>query len=151
MKSSDLKYEIATSNHLTSVISLLEQFKLPVEDVQSQLENFILLKTQDQVIGCAGLEIYSNVALIRSVVIHSDWQGKGLGKRLVEYMINRAHEEGVEQVYLLTETAVNYFEKIGFSSVTREEVDERIKKTREFSVLCPDSAVTMIRHLDATF
>jgi amino-acid N-acetyltransferase len=66
-------------------------------------------------------------------------------------MINRAHEEGVEQVYLLTETAVNYFEKIGFSSVTREEVDERIKKTREFSVLCPDSAVTMIRHLDATF
>ncbi|MFW9855522.1 MAG: arsenic resistance N-acetyltransferase ArsN2 [Candidatus Thorarchaeota archaeon] len=151
MEIKELEFETAALNHLSAVILLLKRFKLPVEDVESQLANFVVLKTQDQIVGCAGLEIYGSIALLRSVAVHPDWQGRSLGKKLVEHMMNRAHNEGVERVYLLTETGKGYFLKFGFRSLRRDEVDEKIKQTEEFAKLCPESAIPMVRDLTSTF
>ncbi|MFW9779921.1 MAG: arsenic resistance N-acetyltransferase ArsN2 [Candidatus Heimdallarchaeota archaeon] len=151
MEIKELEFETAAPNHLSSVLSLLKRFKLPVEDVESQLANFVVLRNQDQIVGCAGLEVYGSIALLRSVAVHPDWQGRSLGKQLVDHMMNRAHNEGVERVYLLTETGKVYFQKFGFRSLRRDEVDDRIKKTEEFTKLCPESSIPMVRDLTPVF
>jgi amino-acid N-acetyltransferase len=55
----------------------------------------------------------------------------------------RARERGVEQVFLLTETAPVFFGRLGFSDVDRAAVPDTIRATVEFASACPASARVM--------
>ena len=47
----------------------------------------------------------------------------------------------------LTETAARFFSKLGYQVVGRGEVPQAIRVTREFSNLCPDTAIVMFKPL----
>jgi len=61
------------------VIDLLEQNSLPVIDLDDRKNLFALLQN-DEVAGTGGLEFFDHCALLRSVSVKKDLQGKGLGK-----------------------------------------------------------------------
>lgn len=52
------------------------------------------------------------------IVVHDDFQGKGLGTTLIQYMIEIARERGLKKVHLKTSTenirAIRVYEKVGF-------------------------------------
>lgn len=56
-----------------------------------------------------------------------------------------AARRGISQVYLLTETAESFFAIRGYSVATREDAPAEIAVAEEFTTLCPDSAVLMVR------
>ena len=74
-------------------------------------------------------------------------RGTGLGVRLTEAALALAVERGVRSVYLLTETAGEFFPRFGFRTVTRDEVNPAVKASEEFSSLCPESAQVMVLDL----
>lgn len=143
MVTTSLIIEKPALTDLSAVQALLDRFKLPVKGVAEHFDRFIVLKSNDQVIGCAGIEIYESTALLRSVAIDPAEHGKGYGKRLIAHILGLAREKGVNHVFLLTETAEGYFQRLGFMTIAREDLDERIKETEEFVSLCPDSAASM--------
>jgi amino-acid N-acetyltransferase len=77
------------------------------------------------------------------------YRNRGLARVMVEFLINQARSEGRKAVYLLTETAETYFEKLGFSKLDRAQVPLEITFTRQFTSLCPDTASCMIMTLSA--
>lgn len=53
-------------------------------------------------------------ATIWDVVIHPEYQGKGLGIKLVETVLSHPRMQKVERVYLMTTHQQEFYEKIGF-------------------------------------
>ncbi|MBD2439173.1 GNAT family N-acetyltransferase [Nostoc sp. FACHB-110] len=53
-------------------------------------------------------------ATIWDVVIHPDYQGTGLGSKLVETVLSHPRMRWVERVYLMTTHQQGFYEKIGF-------------------------------------
>jgi N-acetylglutamate synthase-like GNAT family acetyltransferase len=55
-------------------------------------------------------------ATIWDVVVHPDYQGAGLGRKLVETILADPMVAHVEKVYLMTTNQQRFYEKIGFQS-----------------------------------
>ncbi|MFM7425386.1 MAG: GNAT family N-acetyltransferase [Elainella sp.] len=53
-------------------------------------------------------------ATIWDVVIHPDYQGAGLGRKLVQTVLAHPHVNRVERVYLMTTHQQTFYERIGF-------------------------------------
>jgi len=53
-------------------------------------------------------------ATIWDVVIHPDYRGAGLGRKLVETVISHPRMNRVERIYLMTTHQQRFYERIGF-------------------------------------
>jgi amino-acid N-acetyltransferase len=142
MNDQESRIRAATLSDLQEIAHLLEEVNLPSDDISHHLDNF-LIWFDDSLRGCIGLEIYDENALLRSVAVRSDSQGRGIGKKLTRTIIAYARLRGIKKLYLLTTTAERFFQKEGFVVISRDEVPDSIKATDEFSHLCPDSAICM--------
>jgi amino-acid N-acetyltransferase len=111
------------------------------------LADFRVCRFGGAVIGCAGLEVRLPYALLRSVWVAPAWRRSGLGAALTRSCLDEASARGVRAVYLLTETAKDYFLAFGFTAVARADCPDEISSTREFSALCPVSSACLRREL----
>ncbi len=136
----------AITQDLPEVLTLLKLVDLPIEGVKEHFHDFFIIRKDKMVVGCVGIEIYENVGLLRSLGIHPTFQGKGLGKQMVGKLEEYSAEKGLHNVYLLTDTAENFFLKLGFKFIPRDETDPKIRQSIEFTTLCPSSPV-MVKNL----
>jgi amino-acid N-acetyltransferase len=119
---------------------------LPSADItEESLEHFLVYRDPLGVAGVTGLQIFGEVALLRSLVVTSERMGCGIGKGLVTAAEALAAELQVRSIYLLTTTAADFFEYRGFRRIGREEAPQEIRATQEFSSLCPSTAVLMVK------
>ncbi|MFX1286337.1 MAG: arsenic resistance N-acetyltransferase ArsN2 [Promethearchaeota archaeon] len=137
----------ASYDDLESVYSLLKLVSLPIDGVADNFHNFFVLWEKNQLQGCAGIEIYDEIGLLRSVAVHPSFQGQGLGQKLVETIQRFSIEKGLTEIYLLTETAERFFLKLNYVVISRDEADDKVKQSIEFISLCPISAVCMVKRL----
>ena len=120
---------------------------LPTQDCAAQVQNFYGIFDGDELIAAGGLEPAADYALLRSIVVKEQYRASGLGRSISEYLVSLAEAEGRQAAYLLTETAGSYFQKLGFTPLSRAEVPAAIAQTRQFSALCPDSASCLVMPL----
>ncbi len=133
---------------LEPVLNLLQSAALPAAGVEQWLPHFVVAEYDKDIVAAAGLELYADSALLRSVVVREDWRGSGLGRQVVDALLADARGRGIEDVYLLTTTADLYFPKVGFACITREEVPPTVRESVEFKDACPASATVMRRKLE---
>ena len=128
------------------IINLLKENALPVDDIG---ENTLLFGFMDDqaLSGSAGLEVFGDCALIRSISIQKSLQGQGFGVILQKQLEQVAQSKNIRCLYLLTTTAEGFFKKQGFMTIQRDEVPATIKSTSEFSSVCPSSAIVMKKML----
>jgi ribosomal protein S18 acetylase RimI-like enzyme len=55
-------------------------------------------------------------ATIWDVVVHPEYRGAGLGRRLVQTLLAHPHLTRVERVYLMTTHHQNFYERLGFET-----------------------------------
>jgi N-acetylglutamate synthase-like GNAT family acetyltransferase len=106
--------------------------------------------TPTEVVGCAAVERYGIDGLLRSVAVHPDQRGQNLGHYLVEAAEEESLDAGIKRLYLLTETADSFFDKLGYVRIDRTEVPVDVLASDQFSKLCPSSAIAMYRDLTET-
>lgn len=121
----------------------LERAGLPTADLAASAVDLFVGETAGDRVGVGGLEVYGDVALLRSLVVDPAARGSGYGTELTEALLDYARGEGVERVYLLTETAADFFGRLGFEEVPREAAPPAIRETTEFTSLCPASATCL--------
>lgn len=126
---------------------LLADCGLPDEDASSHIEHFLIARSGDDVAGVVGLQMAGPVALLRSLAVAQKYRGQGLGKLLYDRILKYAHDRGIETLYLLTLTARAFFSRRGFTAAERSSAPEQIVATREFAMLCPDSADFMVKDI----
>jgi amino-acid N-acetyltransferase len=140
--------EIFAHPNEPSVKQLLSESGLPTADITAQhLAHFFGCGHGPELEGVVGVELYGDVALLRSLAVTPDRRGSGLGSRLVAHAERHAQDQGVNSLCLLTTTAEAFFLRRGYTRIPREEAPAAIKATKEFSGICPVSSAFMVKHL----
>ena len=139
----EIEYMFGNPVEEESIKALLGECGLPHEDILKHLNHFILAKDGNRLIGVVGLEMYGKIGLLRSLAVASSYRGRGIAKALYTRILEYGHSQGIETLYLLTNSATDFFSRLGFAIEERDHVPESIRMTREFQDLCPSTAVCM--------
>jgi len=127
---------------------LLQDNHLPLDGFADHRPSLLIAEEDGRVVGCAGLELYADGALLRSVAVAASHRGRGLGLDLTRAALELAHRQQCPAVYLLTTTAEQFFPKFGFEVIRREDVPASVQQSIEFVSACPASAVVMRKRFD---
>ena len=131
-----------------AVARLLQQAELPTADIaQNSAVQLYAVGTPDDPHGVVGIERCGDTALLRSLAVRPDKRGAGIASALVSHAEAQARHFGVARLYLLTATAHDFFARRGYVDLPREEAPPAIRRTREFSALCPATAAFMAKPL----
>lgn len=135
----------ATEADFESLAALLASVNLPSEGVAEHLDGFLVARdTEGKFIGCAGLERYGQLGLLRSVAVSPHHQKDGLGLQITRAVLDRAAQDGVAEVVLLTTTARDFFaRKFGFVETQRSAYNAQLSESAEWQMPCCSSAVLM--------
>ena len=137
----------ATNKDYSSVCDLLASENLPTIDVDRNLSHFFVMTEQNEIVGSIGMELYGQSALLRSMAVASDHRSKGIAMALINELMAYAKEKRVSDMFLITNTAEQYFQRVGFKKIPREEVKEVVLQSKEFNGLCPASSAIMMKEL----
>jgi amino-acid N-acetyltransferase len=78
------------------------------------------------IVACGSLHVlWEDIAEIRALAIHPDYQHRGLGSRLMEYMKEEAKQLGIHRLYTFTLTE-NFFKTLGFRRQDRSELPPKV-------------------------
>jgi GNAT superfamily N-acetyltransferase len=139
---SNVTFRPARSSDLAEIIALLADDKLGANresvegnrdayeqafaEIESDPDNMITVAEDDGVvIGCLQVTFIANLtfkgarrALIEAVRVADSHQGQGLGKRLMEHVIDLARKRGCKIVQLTSNKerpdAIRFYEQLGF-------------------------------------
>lgn len=142
-----IRIEAAHAGDIEAVLVLLAENGLPEASLRQHTGTLLVARQGDEVVGSAGLELYEDGALLRSVVVAPGLRGTRLGHALTEAALALAAERGVRQVFLLTTTAERYFPRFGFTETTRDAVPAGVRRSNEFTTACPASAHVLVKTL----
>lgn len=145
---SSITVQPADEETIDRVEALLEANDLPHRDVQTKPGCFFLARSGTEVVGAGGVEPHGSNGLLRSVVIEESSRGRGYGTALCDALEARARRNGVETLYLLTTTAAEFFRRNGYEEAVRETVPSSVRRTTEFTDLCPTSATCMKKRVE---
>lgn len=129
---------------------LLDLCQLPSDDIYAQHLEFFGIHRANRLVAVIGLESYDSVALLRSLAVLPDYRSLGLARKLVSFIEARAVQQGVQNLYLLTSTASNFFRSLDYQLAERSVAPLSIQQTAQFSGLCPASASFLAKRLAAT-
>ena len=133
----------ARREDLAAVIALLREARLPEAGVAQHFDDFLVARADQEIVGAVGLERYGAGALLRSLVVAPRYRTRGLGRSLAERMLAEARARGARTVFLLTETAGDWFPRLGFQCIAREAIDPPVQRSVEFTTTCCEAAVAM--------
>ncbi|HKW15218.1 MAG TPA: arsenic resistance N-acetyltransferase ArsN2 [Candidatus Krumholzibacteria bacterium] len=127
-----------------TVRTLLHACDLSSLGLEAQLDRgYVVAHHENEIVGVAGIEVHGSHGLLRSLAVAPSRRDAGLGAELVRNRIHWARQQGIESIYLLTTTAAEFFARHGFAVASRDEAPDEIRASREFSEMCPSTAVFM--------
>jgi amino-acid N-acetyltransferase len=97
-----------------------------MDQLYNRVRNFHIAEADGDVVGCAALHItWADLAEVVSLAVHPDFQGYGLGRRLVEPLFDEAQDLGIPTLFTLT-LQVGFFSRLGFHEVPKLELPHKI-------------------------
>ncbi len=138
----------ATAADLPAIRRLLEDNQLPTQDLEHSRPNFFVARDSATLLGAGAFETHGEAGLLRSVAVTTALRGAGLGRALVESVEAAARQKGLHELVLLTETAHDFFLRLGYVEVPRDQTPSAVRSSAEFRLLCPQSARCMSKRLD---
>jgi len=145
-----IRFRAARPEDDRALRALLEAAGLPVADVATGRQEYLLAFDGEQVVGAVGLEAVGEDGLLRSLAVAPAWRGRGIARELHEGILTLARDRGLRTLYLLTTTAEDFAAKGGFERVDRSEVSPEIHGLAQFRALCPATAVCMRRRVGSS-
>lgn len=92
------------------------------------VREFSVAVKDGRIIGAGSLHIiWEDLAEIRALAVDPNLQKTGIGRQLVNYILEEAKELHLPRLFTLTYQA-GFFAKCGFSSVAKEELPHKVWK-----------------------
>nr|WP_199624733.1 N-acetyltransferase [Paenibacillus alkalitolerans] len=96
------------------------------EMLRDQIETFVVAELDGRLVGCGALtKLGADLIEIRSLGLHPEYKGQGIGKQIVDLLVEEARALGVPKVMALT-YEVGFFQKNGFTVVPKEIFPEKV-------------------------
>ncbi|MDD5704662.1 MAG: GNAT family N-acetyltransferase [Kiritimatiellae bacterium] len=127
----------------------------PLGDIVQNIDRFYVGTAGDQVVGCASWSVLPEIGdpsrasvEIKSVAVAAPWRKRGLGRTLVQAVIERIASLRASQVIVLTFTPA-FFGKLGFREISKTQIMHKIymgcvnctKHANPFT--CPEVAMAL--------
>jgi amino-acid N-acetyltransferase len=98
----------------------------PFNELYRHLRDFFVVELNEQIVGCAALEIFTeSLGEVRSLVVAPDHARHGLGRMLVERILDEAKTIGLKRIMALTYVP-GFFHKLGFKTVSKNTLPEKV-------------------------
>ena len=79
-----------------------------------------------RLIGCGALHVmWADLAEIRTLAVHPNWRGRGVGHAMMAMLMDRARTMGLGRVFCLT-FEVSFFSRHGFRAIAGTPVDAEV-------------------------
>lgn len=112
--------------------------------IYRSIRDFVVADEAGVVVGCGALKIYSErLAEVGALAVAPSMQGHGVGRRVVETLLDDARALRIKRVFALT-MQVEFFHRLGFERVAITEFPE--KQAADCAscarrLTCPETAV----------
>jgi amino-acid N-acetyltransferase len=103
-------------------------------ELSENVRDFVVAEGRGGIAGCGALHLYgTHLAEIRSIAVAPESKGRGVGRALVEALVNEARRHAVSCVCLFTRTP-SFFAHLGFEVARRQDLPDKIYKD---CISCP--------------
>lgn len=90
------------------------------------VRDFVVAYHGDELIGCGAMHVvWDNIGEVRSLAVSNRWQGRGIGRLIVEALMEEARGLGLPRLFALTYQQA-FFERLGFEVVARDGLPHKI-------------------------
>ena len=91
-------------------------------EVSEDIRDFSVIVTAGRLVGCGALHFYTpSIGEIRSLAVAEDAKTHGIGRRLIEALVEEASGYALDAVFAFTYVP-EFFRKMGFAEVERGEL-----------------------------
>ncbi len=112
-----------------------------LSEVYENLQQFFVATQGGKVVGsCALYVTWSGLAEVKALAVHPDFQGLGLGKRLLQTTIQEAKRLGVDTLFTLT-IREGLFQKYGFRKAKKSQLPHKVWTECVRCPFFPDSCI----------
>ena len=132
----------ATFEADSDLASMLRTVDLPLPteaDAVSMLKAYL----GGELVGCVGFGRYAQAAVLHSLVVIREAKGEGVGRALVQSVVERAQRAGLRHVYLATTDTARYFGYLGFLPVARTAIAADVLASPELAQYAAGEATYM--------
>lgn len=149
----------ATDSDRLEVEALLTRVELPLDGLADGFPaGFAVARIRGELAGVAGLEVWGDHALLRSVAIAEPARGTHLGEALVCDRLAWAKSQAkapyghgsIASVSLLTTSAERYFARQGFTRIDRAQLPASLAASTQTQLPACSTAVAMIYRFHRT-
>jgi amino-acid N-acetyltransferase len=138
-----LEIRPARTSDIKGIRALIDAFALQrrllnkeTVTLYESVQEFTVAVEDGVVVGCGALHIlWEDLAEVRTVAVAEHLHGKGVGRKILESIISRAKEIGVERIFCLT-FETEFFGSLGFKEIQGTPVE-------------PDVYAELLRSYDA--
>jgi len=120
----------AHTKDVKSIRTLVDSYAAPGQMLSKEtvtlyesVQEFIVAEKDGVLVGCGALHIlWEDLAEVRTVAVVQGLQKQGIGRQILEAIIERAREVGVEKIFCLT-FQIEFFGRHGFEVIEGTPVD----------------------------
>jgi len=120
----------ARTSDVKQIRSIIDTFAAPGKMLEKEtvtlfesVQEFVVAVDGDQVVGCGALHVlWEDLAEVRTVAVKENFHGQGVGHKIIEAIVERAHEVGVKRIFCLT-FQTEFFGKHGFEVIEGTPVE----------------------------
>ena len=133
----DLKVRTATLKDAEKIFALINMnsdqlVPRSMGNIVENIDRFFIAETEGSIAGCAAFQIHPEIGNaeaatveIQSVAVKSVLRKRGVGRRLVETVIERVSVFGPKEILVLT-FAPEFFSRLGFAVIPKTKVMHKL-------------------------
>ncbi|NNE38944.1 MAG: amino-acid N-acetyltransferase [Gammaproteobacteria bacterium] len=94
------------------------------EKLELEIDNFTVMLRDEVIIGCGALYEYEKekTAEVACLVIHDEYNKSGRGQQIYSVLEQRAKENDIDSVFVLTTQAEHWFRELGFEEISVDKL-----------------------------
>jgi amino-acid N-acetyltransferase len=123
----------AKTKDVKSIRNLVDSYAAPGQMLSKEtvtlyesVQEFIVAEQDGVLVGCGALHIlWEDLAEVRTVAVKENLHKQGIGHQILEAIIQRAREVGVQKIFCLT-FQTEFFGRHGFEVIEGTPVDQAV-------------------------
>jgi len=124
-----------------------EEPYMSAKELRGQIDSgvkFFGLKEREEIIGVMGIQPIKDVTLIRHAYVLTKYQRRGIGGKLLKYLINLAKcSEILVGTWADANWAIQFYEKYGFKLTSSKEKDRLLREYWDIPERQIETSVTL--------
>lgn len=130
-----LELRLGREDEIDEIAALIVSEQMPAMEVDRWIGGFWVLDDGEKLVGCAGVEVYGEAAVLRSVMVAPELRGTGEGVRMIKRALDYMRESGAKRCYLFTMTAEDWFPRFGFERCSLDDFEAGARESWQYKAV----------------